>query len=84
MSASKRLEEIFTDWRDTIERALRRGQESGRVRANINVREAALFIVAAYEGCISLGKSSHSAGVFKQSLNGLADYLDSLRTDTTK
>ncbi len=79
----RRIERIFTDWREAIERALRRGQESGQVRTDINIRETSLFIVAAYEGCVGLGKSSHSERVFKQSLNGLAAYLDSLRSDTT-
>lgn len=80
----KRLNKIVEIWRSRIASALRRGQERGLVRANVNTEHAAAFTLAAYEGCISMAKSSHSADMFKACYMGMSDYVNSLRADDPK
>lgn len=75
----ERLEEIFRIWRDGLAAALRRGQEQGRVRADIDVAKAAAFVVAVIEGAWGMSKSRQSLEVLQICREGLARYLETLR-----
>ncbi len=70
---------MFREWREGIARALRRGQERGQVRSDVDAFEAADFFLAALEGSISLAKNSQDNNVFDNCKAGLARYLESLR-----
>ncbi len=76
----KRLESVFRGWREGIAKALRRGQERGQVRSEVDPFEAADFFIAALEGSLSLAKNAQDTNVFDNCKAGLASYLKGLRT----
>ncbi len=75
-----RLEYLFRWWRDGIARAIRQGQRDGHLRADIDPESAALFIQAALEGCVSLSKIAQSRTIFRDCLQTLIGYLESMRS----
>jgi len=75
----KRLERVFDEWRTGMAAALRRGRESGFVRQDIDADETALFLIAAFEGCLSLAKSSQDVRILRSGKNSLVRYVESLR-----
>jgi TetR/AcrR family transcriptional repressor of nem operon len=75
----KRLAKVFALWHDAIEDALRDGQKLGLVKKDVNPDETATFLMAAYEGYISLSKNSQDARVLRAGNKGLARYLETLR-----
>ncbi len=75
----KRLENVFREWREGIAMALRRGQEKGQVKSDVNPSEAADFFLAALEGSVSLAKNAQDRNLFDNCKAGLARYLESLR-----
>jgi len=76
----KRLEGVFREWRQGIAKALRRGQQGGQVRSEVDPLEAADFFIAALEGSMSLAKNAQDTNVFENCKAGLARYLKGLRT----
>jgi hypothetical protein len=56
-----RTGKIFALWTDTMASALRRGQQPGLVKEDLAPRESATFLIAAYEGYLSLAKNSQDA-----------------------
>jgi len=76
----KRLEGVFRQWRQGIAKALRRGQERGQVRSDVDPLESADFFIAALEGSLSLAKNAQDTNVFDNCKAGLASYLKGLRT----
>jgi TetR/AcrR family transcriptional repressor of nem operon len=79
-----RIVRVFELWTGGLADALRRGQGRGVVRADVDPRAAASFVVAAYEGCISLAKSAQDSRRLRADLKSLASYLETLRPDPTK
>jgi len=79
-----RLESVFREWREGIARALRRGQERGQVRSEVDPFEAADFFIAALEGSLSLAKNAQDTSVFDNCKAGLASYLKGLRTPDSR
>ena len=75
----ERLEHIFSDWKSLIAGSLQRAQKNGTVRADIDADEAAVFIVAALEGCISLAKTARDPQALAAGERQLNRYLDTLR-----
>lgn len=75
----ERLNRILEEWRASIENALRRGQREGKVRKDIDPSEAAMFIVAAFEGAYGVAKCANSADILQTCLCGLEHYVESLR-----
>jgi AcrR family transcriptional regulator len=75
----RRLEKIYSDWRESLEAAFARGIKAGNVRKGISPRNAAAFVVAALAGIIGTAKNAQSEELLKQAGEGLFDYLDSLR-----
>ena len=75
----KRIEGVYTAWRESLEAAVARGIKSGKVRKDISPRNVAAFIVAALAGIIGTAKSAQSEELLKQACEGLFDYLGSLR-----
>jgi len=68
-------------WRDALSSALKRGQQDGQVRANLDAEQAAAFLVGAYEGCIGVGKCGKGTEIFTTCMQGMADYLNTLRAE---
>jgi AcrR family transcriptional regulator len=74
-----RLAAVFELWLGSIERALRRGRKAGSVRRDIDPREVAIFVVATYEGYVSLAKNAQDPRVLAAGMKRLCGYLTTLR-----
>jgi TetR/AcrR family transcriptional regulator, transcriptional repressor for nem operon len=74
-----RTAKVFRDWHDAIATALREGQKRGVVRSDVDPDETATFLIAAYEGYISLAKNSQDARVLESGQKSVIHHLESLR-----
>jgi AcrR family transcriptional regulator len=73
------LTAILDRWRNGVAGALKRGQERGLVRASVDARATALFIVSAIEGCIGIAKTLQSPRALRECTGEIARYVESLR-----
>lgn len=73
-----RLDYVAAELRDGFESALERGKRAGIVRADVDAKAAALFVIAAMEGCVGMAKNAQSLDVLKSCGQGLIQYLTSL------
>ncbi|HTY98289.1 MAG TPA: TetR family transcriptional regulator C-terminal domain-containing protein [Rhodocyclaceae bacterium] len=73
-----RLNDILATWGSIVENALVRGQHAGDVRAEVDCRAAALFIVSAWEGSIGIAKSLRSVEGFRLCMRQLQEYVRGL------
>jgi len=74
-----RLDALYRTWRKAFTKALRRGQQTGMVRADMDADASAALIVAAIEGVFLQVKAAPRADAGSAALIGLIGYLDSLR-----
>ncbi len=74
----QKLGHIYTLWRQAIANALARGQANGKVRADVDTGAAAIFIVAAIEGCLGMAKNARDINLLFECGAGLLHYLDTL------
>ncbi|MEL5847985.1 TetR/AcrR family transcriptional regulator [Candidatus Igneacidithiobacillus taiwanensis] len=72
------LQRILDQWVQVIAAALRRGQAQQNVRSDVDPAEAALFVVAAIEGCVGLGKNMQSLRSYQTCLGQLQQFIASL------
>ena len=80
------LDELFQEqlngvlgvWQKTVEGALKRGQKQGEIRAEVDYKAAALFIVSAWEGCIGVAKNMQSPKAFSVCMQQLHGYVQGL------
>lgn len=75
----QKLGNIYTLWRQAIANALATGQTNGKVRMDVNAEAAAIFIVAAIEGCLGMAKNARDINLLFECGEGLLHYLDTLR-----
>jgi TetR/AcrR family transcriptional regulator, transcriptional repressor for nem operon len=75
----RRTAKIFDAWHDAIAMSLKRGKKHGLVRSNVDPREAATFLIAAYEGLTSLVKNSRDARMLQAGQQSIIRFLESLR-----
>lgn len=75
----RRTAKLFDDWRGAVATALRQGQKRGTVRKDVDANESAIFLIAAYEGYMSLVKCLHDAGALRAVQKTIVRYLESLR-----
>jgi TetR/AcrR family transcriptional repressor of nem operon len=75
----RRLEKLYSAWREGLESALARGIKAGTVRKGISPRKVAALVVAALEGIIGTAKNAQSMELLELAGEGLFDYLDTLR-----
>jgi TetR/AcrR family transcriptional repressor of nem operon len=80
----KRIDAVFTLWHDAVAGALRNGQKRRLVRTDIDADEIATFLIATYEGYMSLTKSSQDARMLQSGKKSITRYLDSLRAPGRK
>jgi TetR/AcrR family transcriptional repressor of nem operon len=66
-------------WQNAFVDALRRAQENGEIRAEVDCDAAALFIIASMEGCMSLAKNHQSAATLRQCGGQLISYINMLK-----
>ena len=75
-----RIETVYELWRKGIEAALKRGQDKGFVKKDINESNVATMVIASLEGCMGLAKNAQSKKLLFQCGQSVMDYLDSLKT----
>jgi TetR/AcrR family transcriptional regulator, transcriptional repressor for nem operon len=75
----KRLAKVLTGWRTAMADAFRRGQREGSVKKAIDPDDEAIFVIATYEGYISLAKNSQDMHLLKSGKKRMIGYLESLR-----
>ena len=75
----QRLDYAFRIWQDVIQESLERAQQKEHIRADVNCDEAAMFIMAAMEGCIGLAKNAQSLQRLQVCNRGLIQFIRSLQ-----
>lgn len=75
----KRLARVFRDWNEGIATALSKGQSEGTVRRDLDARQGATFLIATYEGYVSLAKTAQDVGMLKAGIRNIIYWLQSLR-----
>ena len=75
----QRLDYAFRVWQDVIQETLERAQQKGHIRDDVNCDEAAMFIMAALEGCIGLAKNAQSMERLHVCNRGLIQFIQSLQ-----
>ena len=75
----KRLGKILSDWNGAMADAFRRGQAQGTVKKSIDAEDEATFVIAMYEGYISLAKNSQDPKLLKSGKKRMIAHLESLR-----
>ena len=75
----KRLAKILSEWHAAMTVAFRRGQAEKMVRKDLDGDDEATFVIAMYEGYISLAKNSQDPKLLKSGKRRMINYLESLR-----
>jgi TetR/AcrR family transcriptional regulator, transcriptional repressor for nem operon len=75
----KRTAKVFNDWHRAVAAALRHGRARGKVRKDVNPTEAATFLIATYEGYMSLAKNAQDVKALRAGQRALVRHLESLR-----
>ena len=75
-----RLNLVLETWQNSICSALEHGKSHLVIRPDIDCFSAALFIVSAWEGCISIAKNKQSPSAFSLCMKQLHSYVRSLMT----
>lgn len=73
------LESVLDEWRRAIAACLERGQARGVVDTRVDPEEAAWFVVASWEGSVSLAKGTLDRRALSACRAGLERYLETLR-----
>ena len=68
------------DWHGAIPNALKEGQKRGRVLPDIDGDDTATFLIAAYEGHMSLAKNSEESPMLQSGKKSMVRFLRTLRT----
>ena len=74
----QRLNIVLEHWQSAIHTALQNGQLQGKIKPEIDCSAAALFILAAWEGCIGMAKNRQSIRPFQICLQQLQEYIRNL------
>lgn len=80
----KRLRRIFQGWQEGVATTLRRGQEQGSVRRDLDPEEMASFLIAMVEGYEVLAKNAQDAKVWNAGIRNIVDWLNSLRANSKR
>ncbi|MDA8093830.1 MAG: TetR/AcrR family transcriptional regulator [Betaproteobacteria bacterium] len=77
----ERLAAILDTWHEVVRGALSRAQARGEARDDFDCDAAALFIVAAFEGCVGVAKNLQSVEAFRACMRQLAHFVVGLKAD---
>jgi AcrR family transcriptional regulator len=75
-----RIETVFLRWMGAFTRVLKRGQEEGTVRTDLDAEHMAQFVVAALEGVVGMVKNNPKVEFAAGHLEMLFLFLDTIRT----
>lgn len=84
MGFRDRLRSALDLWIDGIAQHLKRGQQAGFVRRDVNARQAAQFIVMLHEGMFGMLKGLGSPRAFAPLFASVKEYLQSLATPRSR
>ncbi|MBV62374.1 MAG: TetR family transcriptional regulator [Nevskiales bacterium] len=70
---------IFFEWKRGIMAGVRKSQEIGEGRRDVDPEDVAIFIICAIEGIWAMAKASRCREHFEASHRGLVHYLESMR-----
>jgi TetR/AcrR family transcriptional regulator, transcriptional repressor for nem operon len=73
-----RTARIFGEWQGAVAGALRWGQAHGQVKPELDADEEAMFLIAAFEGYLSLAKNSQDPATLEAAQRRLLRQLDFL------
>ncbi len=79
----EKLRAVLTLWIDEIEKNLKRAQDLGYVKKDVDTRQAAEFIVTVHEGGFGISKSMRDKNIWRSLYGSLRKYLKSISTDGT-
>ncbi len=79
----RRIDAAYERWIGLFAGALEAGRRAGVVRAEVDPRRVATFLVSAIEGSYSLAKGQQDLAVLQSNLGVLVEYLEGLRQDGT-
>lgn len=74
-----RIAAIFDAWVLCVADILRAGQARAQIKPGIDAQTLALYLVAAVEGCIGMGKQAQNAQTLQLCMQQLIAHLESLR-----
>ncbi|OCK50101.1 TetR family transcriptional regulator [Chryseobacterium sp. CBo1] len=76
---TKALNTLSLQWENTMIEAVEKGKENGLVKAEVDAKEVAIFVLSGYWGVRNLGKLENSKSVYLVYLKGLKAYFDTLK-----
>ncbi len=76
-----RIAKVYEKWSGIIAAGLRRGQEAGTIRRDIDPDKIAGFFIGAFEGSIGLAKNEQSFERMMNNIGVLMEYMETLRTE---
>ena len=74
----KALTELSSQWQKVIEESIRSGKKAGTVRASVNGKQVAYFIMSGYWGIREFGKLQSTKACYNMYLSELKRYLKTL------
>lgn len=74
-----KLNAVLSVWQNVVEDAFRRGQAQGVIRAEVDCKAVALFVVSAWEGCVGISKNLQSIEAFGLCMEQLYGFVSGLR-----
>lgn len=77
-SYKEALHKLVSEWQQAIEKSIRNGKTAGMIRQDVDVRRAACFIIAGYNGIRNMGKVL-GPGCYTTYLQELKNYLSQLK-----
>lgn len=75
---TKALNQLSQQWENVIIEALENGKKNGLVKAEVNAKVVAIFVLSGYWGVRNLGKLENSKSVYLIYLKGLKSYFKTL------
>jgi len=76
---TKALNTLSLQWENIMIEAIERGKENGLVKADVDAKEVAVFVLSGYWGVRNLGKLENSKSVYLVYLKGLKSYFKTLK-----
>ena len=76
-----RIATVYKKWSGILAAGLRRGQEAGTIREDIEPEKIAGFFIGAFEGSIGLAKSEQSFERMRSNIEVLMEYMETLRAE---
>jgi len=75
---TKALNQLSQQWENVMIETLENGKKNGLVKAKVNAKEVAVFVLSGYWGVRNLGKLENPKSVYLIYLKGLKSYFETL------